>query len=214
MLSVEKPGTPAELVHHGVKGMKWGVRNKSASSGGSSSRSELSGLKRAGRRIGSAIDDAVFELGAKNDQVSTEITANATQRLMKDLPRIKARHGEYGKLRNRARRPFSKEARAYRADVKKSYLRHLERSANEMTNIRGTRQYTLKERGKPNTSKYFWEVSTQKVQHDAVDDLLSFVAHPIFDDEGWIVDVKLVGDMAQMADLGRDFLAHQGIIIE
>lgn len=24
--SVEKPGSPAELVHYGVKGMKWGVR--------------------------------------------------------------------------------------------------------------------------------------------------------------------------------------------
>jgi hypothetical protein len=26
MLSVEKPGTPEELVHVGVKGMRWGVR--------------------------------------------------------------------------------------------------------------------------------------------------------------------------------------------
>lgn len=25
-VSVEKPGTPSELVHHGVKGQKWGVR--------------------------------------------------------------------------------------------------------------------------------------------------------------------------------------------
>lgn len=26
MISTEKPGTPAELVHFGTKGMKWGVR--------------------------------------------------------------------------------------------------------------------------------------------------------------------------------------------
>jgi hypothetical protein len=25
-VSVEKPGTPGELVHHGVKGQRWGVR--------------------------------------------------------------------------------------------------------------------------------------------------------------------------------------------
>lgn len=31
MLSVEKPGTPEELVHFGVKGMKWGVRSGSRS---------------------------------------------------------------------------------------------------------------------------------------------------------------------------------------
>jgi hypothetical protein len=26
VISVEKPGSPEELVHSGVKGMKWGVR--------------------------------------------------------------------------------------------------------------------------------------------------------------------------------------------
>lgn len=29
---LEKPGTPAELVHHGVKGMKWGTRKGPSSS--------------------------------------------------------------------------------------------------------------------------------------------------------------------------------------
>lgn len=28
MISTEKPGTPEELVHYGVKGMKWGVRKQ------------------------------------------------------------------------------------------------------------------------------------------------------------------------------------------
>ena len=38
MISVEKPGSPAEILeHHGVKGQKWGVRRKSSSSGGSDS---------------------------------------------------------------------------------------------------------------------------------------------------------------------------------
>lgn len=33
MISVEKPGSPTEILeHHGTKGMKWGVRNKSSDS--------------------------------------------------------------------------------------------------------------------------------------------------------------------------------------
>ena len=210
MLSVEKPGTPEELVHFGKKGMKWGVRNKAGSAGRATGR----GLKTTGRKLGGLADDVLFEVAKDKQHITTEITSKATDRLNKSLPRIKTKHGEYGKLKNRARRPFSKEARAYRADVKKSYLGHLERSANELTNVRGTRRYTLKERGKPNTSKYWWNVSTEAVTH-ADADPFAFVAHPIFDDEGYIVRVEVVGDdMAQMAGFGHDFLVHQGIIIE
>jgi hypothetical protein len=32
IVSLEKPGTPQELVHHGIRGMKWGVRKASSSS--------------------------------------------------------------------------------------------------------------------------------------------------------------------------------------
>lgn len=32
MLPIEKPGTPEELVHFGVKGMRWGVRKSETSS--------------------------------------------------------------------------------------------------------------------------------------------------------------------------------------
>lgn len=34
MISVEKPGTPSELVHFGIKGMKWGVRKEEETSTG------------------------------------------------------------------------------------------------------------------------------------------------------------------------------------
>jgi hypothetical protein len=40
MISVEKPGTPYELVHHGIKGMHWGVRKKEETSGQQSARPE------------------------------------------------------------------------------------------------------------------------------------------------------------------------------
>ena len=33
IVPLEKPGTPTELIHYGVKGMKWGVRNRRIAAG-------------------------------------------------------------------------------------------------------------------------------------------------------------------------------------
>jgi ribosomal protein S8 len=207
-VSVEKPGTPGELVHHGVKGMKWGVRKEQASSG---ARRAGSVAKKVGKGLGKAADNTFFELTKNSSMVNNQIVSKASKKLKGDLPGIKAKHGAYGKIRNRSKKPFSKEAKAYRADVKTAYLKHLESSANEVTNIRGTRQYTLKEKGKPNTSKYFWNVSTQPITH-AEDGVGTFTVRPIFDDEGYIIDIEMVDtSMAQTMELGADFLQHMGM---
>jgi len=237
-VSVEKPGTPEELAHHGVKGMRWGVHSKVTGSSGFKALSKASKknvdnfharqsaktarrkakaasgsssrLGKVAKRVGAAIDDTVFEMNTKSDAVNNHITMKATDRLIKSLPAIRAKHGEYGKLRNRAKRPFSKEAKAYREDVKKTYLRHLEKTANELTNKRGTLQYTVSENGKPNTSQYFWKVSTRPIKH-ASDG--SFTVRPIFDEEGYIVDFEIVDDkLAQTTERGLNFLIHNDII--
>lgn len=52
IVSIEKPGTPEELVHYGKKGMKWGVRKayaQSASARGATQR-------RVGEGKGSTVD--------------------------------------------------------------------------------------------------------------------------------------------------------------
>lgn len=65
MISTEKPGTPAELAHHGVKGMKWGVRKAyterrsdeaSTLRRFSKSPSGLSGLKPSRLRDAAVVD--------------------------------------------------------------------------------------------------------------------------------------------------------------
>jgi hypothetical protein len=207
-VSVEKPGTPEELAHHGIKGMKWGVRREQAGSG---ARRAGSVAKKAGKGLGKAADNTLFELTKNTNAVNNQIASKAGKKLQADLPGIKAKHGAYGKVRNRAKKPFSKEAKAYRADVKTAYLKHLESSANELTNIRGTRQYTLKEKGKPNSSQYFWQVSTQPIAH-AENGIGTFTVRPIFDNEGYIIDVEMVDtSMAQTMDLGVDFLQHMGM---
>ena len=46
MIPVEKPGTPGELVHHGIKGMRWGVRNVESSSAAGPKRKKASTAKK------------------------------------------------------------------------------------------------------------------------------------------------------------------------
>lgn len=230
-VSVEKPGSPGDILEHvGVKGMKWGVRkavdtaigtktagrkpssykkSKGPSSVSRAGSAVARTAARAGRRVGRAIDDAIFIAGSQSSRVQEQIAAEATSKLVKSLPSIKARHGDYAKLSNRIKRPFSKEAKAYRADVKKTYLKHLESSANAFTNTRGTLRYTLKENGQPNTSSYFWNVAVEQVEHVAAREIK---VRPIFDDEGWIVDFEIIDDeMEQTMDRGVDFLIHMGI---
>lgn len=199
-------GSEFVLEHFGIKGMRWGQRKADISSGAKFVGRSV-GI--AAKTVGKAADTTVFELNKNSDWVREGILDSANEKLNADLPGIKAKHGDYGKLINRVKKPFSPEAKAYRQDVKDTYLKHLEASANEATNIQGSRRYTLKENGKPNTSQYFWDVSTEKIQH--VDSGTRRV-QPIFDNEGWIVDLKTIPDsMAQIADFGVEFLSHFGI---
>jgi hypothetical protein len=218
MISIEKPGTPEEILHFGTKGMRWGVRNDRTSSGGrAGGRSGGGGALSVAKKIGTKAGDFGFEVAANTNFMTRHIAEQASSRTRKDLPGIKAKHGDYGKLTNRAKHPFSPEAKAYRADVKKAYLKHLEETANEIGNFSGTKRYTVKkDDGTPNTSKYFWHISTEhaKAIKQAATSDETFRVQPIFDDEGYIIDIKIVDDsVAQTMDLGVNFLSHMGIVV-
>jgi len=57
MVSLEKPGSPQELVHHGIKGMKWGVRRSVNTSGQTTSTSKkpMSTKKKVAIGVGIAV---------------------------------------------------------------------------------------------------------------------------------------------------------------
>lgn len=216
----EKPSLEEVLAHFGVKGMKWGVRTADA---GSAAKAVGRGAKAAGRGVGKA-GGAAVRLGRDiqfenkvEDGRAREAVVGASHSVFKkqDLPAIKARHGDYGKLTNRAKKPFSKEARAYRKDARETYVKRLETTANSMTNASGNRQYTVRERGIEQPaeggalpkSKYYWDVSSRRVQHAAEDDFTRLEV--VFDDEGWITGLKPVASsIAQTVDLGKRNLAH------
>jgi 2'-5' RNA ligase len=203
------------LSHHGVKGMRWGVRKEQLTSGAkTAAKATGKAAKATGKALGRAADDVNFELGASRDATHHEIMSRAHGKLKGDLPALKEKHPVGGKLKNRMKDPLSSESRAYRKDVKQTYLKHLESSANEITNLRGTRRYTLKEYGRPNTSKHFWHVSTEAVQHDAVSG--TFKVRPMFDDEGYINDIAEITEdeaLAQSMEEGETFiLSHQSVL--
>jgi hypothetical protein len=199
------------LEHYGVKGMRWGHRKAQIGAG---ARAVGRGIGAVATFAGDVDFESQVESGRAREMVITK--ANPAFRRT-DLPAVKARHGDYGKLRNRAKKPFAPEARAYRKDARETYIKRLETSANSIKNFSGDRQYTIRERGweLPEAggalpkSKHYWDVSSRRVKHAATD---TFTRLEIIEDsEGYITDLKKVEieeSMAQTVDLGAEFLAH------
>lgn len=212
----------SDIQHHGTKGMKWGVRKEHATAGakavGKGAASAAGKINRAAGAISRGIKDAQFEEHIKTGDARDDVEIAASHAFRKqDLPSVKARHGDYGKLRNRAKKPFSKEATAYRKDARETYIKRLESTANATKNASGTRQYTIRERGielpaqggRLPTSKYQWDVTSRVVKHAAGG---TFTVELVMDSEGYITDLKEVKKtMAQTMALGEDFLEHYGI---
>jgi hypothetical protein len=67
MVSLEKPGTPQELVHFGTKGMRWGVRNEEKTSGKGSGPKPLSARK---ERRAKEFEAKAAKAQAKIDEIS------------------------------------------------------------------------------------------------------------------------------------------------
>ena len=195
------------LAHHGVKGMKWGVRKAK------------SGAKATGRAIG----DTVFELDNHNDFVKNDIVFKANKAVKADVEKINAKP-EYQaagthKLGTRLKHPLNKTTRKYRREVKDAYIKRLEEQANKYTNSSKTRQYTLQDaygdRGTDVKTTWNWTLVSQPVRHaDAASTLITVT--PIEDDNGFIVDFKTdvkTTELKQAAiqQAGLDALEHYGV---
>lgn len=192
-----------ELLHVGVKGMRWGVR-----------KDRITGAAKA---TGKFIGDVHFESRAGEDQKARfGIEYQASRDFAnKDLPRINAKP-EYQaakKRTHRLRNPIDPVVRQYRNEAKQTYINRLETTANSMKNPSGTREYTIRERGGDlPDSKYIWEVSTRQARHADGEDIL--VVEVIMNKDGFITKLNPVVEnksLEQTIDLGAEFLAHYGV---
>lgn len=182
----------AEVSHQGVKGMKWGVRKVD----------QLYG--KAERAAG----DRNFKRRANTADTAVGLVREARTGLAKDLPEINARHKDLAKtggknqyLTTLSRIPAQK---AYKKDIQDAFLKHLNAAADAKTNPSGTKKYTIEAK-----SATRWKVKLVDVAHADISD---FEVEPVFDSDGFIIDVKLVEDtMTQTVELGADFVEHYGI---
>ena len=178
----------AELAHHGVKGMKWGVRKVTT---------KASDLRFAGKANAS---------GNISKLVST--AAKATKE--KDLPAINEKHKNTAKVSKNVKLIGTSKIpaqQAYRNEVRDAYRKRLEEAANATTSKSGNLKYTITEPSIGSGSAVRWKVKATAVKHA---DNTDFTIEPVFDKDGFIVDFKLVNDdVAQSAV--DEILEHHGI---
>lgn len=217
------------LEHYGVKGMRWGVRKDDTGSGGTSGPKK-EGVKKGVNKLIDYAGDQQFENMALDGRAREKIIEDGRANFLKeDLPGLREKHGKGASLKTRVLHPLSPEATAYRRDAREAYINQLEKSANKMTNFSETRQFTIRERGFDlpaeggdlPTSRYFWDVSTRKIQHAADSFDGTTTVELIFDDVGYITDLvpqnsaaahSMTLDLEGSTEMiGAMFLEHYGV---
>lgn len=146
MISVEKPGSPSEILeHHGVKGQKWGVRQRSQAAGARAGKPAAKAVREAGggRRAQrtayrKAAGPAARERSAQLRGTQANLKANT--KFKQNFPTGKSRAMEIYRARNaQDKRALTYHATAKgspeRAAAKKAYLNHPDRA----TALRATR---------------------------------------------------------------------------
>jgi hypothetical protein len=179
--------------HHGVKGMKWGVRRDRGHEG---ERAKT-------RKI--AKEDKRFEKKA----ATTATWINLHNRAA-DL----ANHGDIDRINNKPQyknKDFSKDSplrRQYYNEHQQAYIKRLRQAAQEAgTNASGTRELKIVTDSDGN-----WGVQVVDVKHDAFDELDGTIIQVTYDSTGHITKIGAPKkSMAQTAIEGAEFLEHFGI---
>jgi 2'-5' RNA ligase len=205
----------SDIEHHGVKGMKWGVR-KAASVG-----------KSVGKGALKVASDIHFESQSSQRAAANHVSLQASvKHANEDLPKLKEKYSgtKAETLKGRMKNPLDKNVAAYRADARVMFRDRInEEVAKLPTNASGTRKYQIEDGGRTN-AQYSWRLKTVDVKRtvshadtvsaDALPD--QFIVRPVFDADGWITsvefeDIEVNDPIAQTTDLGAEFLAHYGI---
>lgn len=178
------------LAHHGIKGMKWGVRRKSIYS----DRHLRKGDKKFTKKAGSS------ELYVKIHNIAAA-RANAEDiDRINNKPHYKAasERGDFHDLNKPITQQYYKEHMdAFIAQVRKA-------AAEQPHSPSGNLKYDVQA-----TPDHHWDVHVVEVKH-ASDPNLAFTVKVTYDEKGRIVKIGS-SDMKQTSDFVTNFLAHHGI---
>jgi hypothetical protein len=139
MISVEKPGSPSEILeHHGVKGQKWGVRQRSQLAGTRAGKSAAKEARKSGsgrveqRRVARKASTAAAKTTSANLR-GTSANLAASRKFATKFPTGKTRATEiqrarYAQVARAAKFHASPKGSPQREAAKKAFLNHPDRA--------------------------------------------------------------------------------------
>ncbi len=176
------------LAHHGIKGMRWGVR-RAASSKALSPRQ----VKRLDKRFDR--NAHTFNTALKLHNRAAELTNKNDIDRINNKPQYKDKD-------------FTRDSplrQKYYAEHQKAFIDNLQKAADEMgTNASGTKKYTILE--KPDGS---WDVILDDRKAKHADESISVSVKK--DSMGHILSLAVIDPVAHGAAIVSDALAHYGV---
>lgn len=177
------------LEHHGIKGMKWGVRNDNGHQGEQAKTKKIAKL------------DKKFEKNMNSAQTIIAIHNRACDIGNPKLAAINNKPQYKGK-------DFTRDSplrQKYYKEVQNSFLDGVVQAAKEMgTNASGTKEYSIVE-----TKSGGWDIYLADVKHS---DTPEFSFDVDYDDMGYVINVMPANDhLITHSNTVEDFLAHYGV---
>lgn len=193
-----KPSLEEFLAHHGVKGMKWGVRHDPGHAGEKATNRKIA-------RLDKKFEKKTQDGTLRNDLLTIKIHNKAADDYNNHA--LKAINND-PRYKNKDFLQPSKLRTQYYAEHQRAFGRALDNAAKSLgTNASGTKRYAV---GMADNGT--WSITLTDVKHSDSPD--SFTVKPTFDAKGYIISVSMPkGSMKQGESIVEAFLAHSGDVV-